>query len=109
MIRTSSQREADQQRSTRRTQKHELHGPEKLQATINNAHEQKKKWHPNGLHPQTYYFDDSILKPKPQFRPGDPILVVSVDKTIMKDHDDINNPVLINFLGEYITFCRAQP
>ncbi|HEY3854782.1 MAG TPA: esterase [Verrucomicrobiae bacterium] len=91
------------------TKKHELHGREKLQATINNAREQKKKWHPNTLDPQTYYFDDSILKPRSHFRPGDPFLVVSVDKTIMKDHDDINNPVLINFLGEYITFCRAQP
>jgi hypothetical protein len=33
---------------------------------------------------------------------------VSVDKKIMKDHDDIDNPVLINFLGEYILFCQPE-
>jgi hypothetical protein len=27
----------------------------------------------------------------------------------MKDHDDIGNPVLINFLEEYILFCQTDP
>jgi hypothetical protein len=36
-------------------------------------------------------------------------VVVSVDKQIMKDHDDIGNPVLINFLQEYIPFCDDEP
>ncbi len=92
-----------------KTQKHELHGPDKLQVSINNIHVQRQKWHPNERTAATYYFDDSILKPRANFRPGDPILVVSVDKKIMKDHDDIANPVMINFLGEYILFCRASP
>ena len=26
----------------------------------------------------------------------------------MKDHDDITNPVLLNFLREYILFCEAD-
>jgi Alpha/beta hydrolase of unknown function (DUF900) len=90
------------------TKKHELHGRVQMQATIDNVHAQRKKWHPNNLHPETYYFDDSILKPKRNFRPGDPFLIVSVDKKIMKDHDDITNPVLINFLEEYILFCQTD-
>ena len=40
---------------------------------------------------------------------GDPFLVVSVDKRIMKDHDDIANQVIFNFLGEYINWRRADP
>ena len=27
----------------------------------------------------------------------------------MKDHNDITNPVLINFLEEYILFCQTDP
>jgi hypothetical protein len=90
------------------TKKHELHGPDKLVASMNNVHEQRQKWHPNNTKAATYYFDDSILKPRANFRPGDPILIVSVDKKIMKDHDDITNPVLINFLEEYILFCQSD-
>jgi hypothetical protein len=91
-----------------KTQKHELHSQDKLQVSVNNVHAQRMLWHPNAPTAATYYFDDSILKPRANYRPGDPILVVSVDKKIMKDHDDIANPVLINFLGEYILFCRAN-
>jgi hypothetical protein len=80
-----------------------------LRASISNVHEQRKKWHPNNPTAATYYFYNTILKPRSKYRPGDPFPVVSVDKPIMKDHDDINNPVLINFLGEYIQFCRTQP
>ena len=86
---------------------HELHGPEqRLQKSIANVHAQRQKWHPNAATPAQYSFDDCTLKPKRTFRPGDPFLIVSVDKKIMKDHDDIGNPVLINFLREYIEFCQ---
>ena len=92
-----------------KTKKHELHTPDKLQASINNVRVQREKWHPNNPTAATYHFDDSILKPKGNYRPGDPFLIVSVDKKIMKDHDDIANPVLMNFLGEYILFCQTDP
>lgn len=91
------------------TKKHQPHDPEKLRQSIQNVHAQRQKWHPNASTPQPYTFDDCILKPKSSFRPGDPFLVVSVDKKIMKDHDDIGNPVLINFLREYIQFCHSDP
>ena len=80
-----------------------------MQRTINNVHAQHEKWHPNDSAAATYYFDDSILKPRGNYRPGDPFPIVSVDKKIMKDHDDIANPVIINFLGEYILFCQTDP
>lgn len=86
--------------------KHELHHTQKLQKSIDNIHEQRKKWQPNAPKPAEYSFDDCTLKPKDNFRPGDPFLIVSVDKKIMKDHSDITNPVLINFLREYIQFCQ---
>lgn len=90
------------------TRKHQLHGADQLLSSINNVHEQRKKWHPNNTTAATYYFDETILKPRGNYRPGDPFPIVSVDKKIMKDHDDINNPVLINFLGEYILFCQTD-
>jgi hypothetical protein len=88
------------------TKKHELHNLDQLRASINNVHTQRQKWHPNNPVAATYDFDDTILKPRLNYRPGDPILIVSVGKKIMKDHDDITNPVLINFLEEYILFCQ---
>jgi hypothetical protein len=88
------------------TKKHELHNQNQLLASINNVHTQRAKWHPNNVTAATYSFDDCILEPRKNYRPGDPFLIVSVDKKIMKDHDDIANPVIINFLGEYILFCR---
>ena len=90
------------------TRKHEPHSRDQLQVSINNVHTQRAKWHPNNQAAATYYFDDSILKSRGNYRPGDPFLIVSVDKKIMKDHDDITNPVLINFLGEYILFCQTD-
>lgn len=91
------------------TKKHELHSRDQLQASINNVYTQRTKWHPNNPTAATYYFDDSILKPRGNYRPGDPFLIVSVDKKIMKDHDDITNPVLINFLREFILFSQTNP
>ncbi len=90
------------------TQRHEFHTTEKMEQSIQNVHEQRQKWHPNAPTPATYSFDDCILKPRSSFRPGNPFLIVSVDKRIMKDHDDITNPVLINFLREYIQFCHGD-
>ncbi len=92
------------------TQKHELHkDPDKLRESVQNVRAQRQKWHPNASKPAVYSFDDCNLQPKEGFRPGDPFLIVSVDKKIMSDHDDITNPILINFLREFILFCQANP
>jgi hypothetical protein len=89
------------------THKHELHvSDHKFRASLDNVRSQRAKWHPNNREPATYTFDDTILEPQGGYKPGDPILVVSVDKKIMKDHDDIGNKVLINFLMQYIVFCQ---
>jgi hypothetical protein len=92
------------------TQKHELHVRDsgRLRASVNNVRAQKEKWNPTNRVAATYFFDDTILQPKQDFKPGDPILIVSVDKKIMKDHDDIGNNVLINFLMQYILFCQTD-
>jgi hypothetical protein len=87
--------------------KHELPGPAKLERSMRNVREQKGKWTPNSERPLEYSFDDCVLKPESTYREGDPILVVSVDKRIMKDHDDIDDKVLINFLREFIVFCQV--
>jgi hypothetical protein len=81
----------------------------KLQESVQNVQSQRQKWRPNAPKPALYSFDDCLLKPKDSFRPGDPFMLVSVDKKIMKDHDDIANPVLINFLREFILFCQPKP
>jgi alpha/beta hydrolase family protein DUF900 len=91
------------------THKHKFHDRKEMSRSVSNVKAQRDKWHPNGGTPQTYYFDDSILKPMDDFRPGDPFLTVLVDEQIMHDHTDIANPVLINFLREYIQFCRVDP
>jgi len=90
------------------TKAHELHKPNQWRASIDNVRAQREKWRPNNP-ATTNYFDDSILAPRGNYRPGDPFPVVSVDTKIMKDHDDIANPVIINFLAEYIMFCRTDP
>ncbi len=92
-----------------KTQKHELHSLDRLQLSIQNVHVQRQKWHPNAPRPVVYTFDDCKLEPVTTFRPGDPFLIVSVDTRIMKDHSDITNPVLINFLREFILFCQSGP
>jgi hypothetical protein len=91
----------------RETKRHELdRDPERVERSIKNVHNQRDKWVPNQP-AKSYEFDDCILKPHPRYKTGDPFLVVAVDKKIMKDHDDIDNPVLINFLREYIQFCHG--
>jgi len=90
------------------TKKHEYHNRNQMRVSVNNARAQHKRWRSNATNSVTYSFDESILKPRPGYRQGDPFLIVSVDKQIIKDHGDIANPVLINFLGEYILFCRPD-
>jgi hypothetical protein len=80
----------------------------RLQRSMENLRDQRSKWHPNAQKPVEYSFDDCVLEPEPTFRPGDPIFVVSVDARIMKDHDDIANPAMINFLREFIIFCQPS-
>ena len=80
-----------------------------LRKSHDNIRTQRSKWRPGHHPPETYNFDQSILEPIDGFKPGDPFLVVSVDKRIMKDHGDITNKVLINFIREYIQFCQAEP
>jgi len=79
-----------------------------LLASVNNVKAQRSRWHPNGPAPQTYHFDESILKPIDGFHPGNPFLIVSVDQQIMYDHNDITNQRLINFIREYIQFCQID-
>jgi hypothetical protein len=96
------------------TKTNQFHGTNQLRASIKNVLRQRKNWE-LGDPAATYQFDDAILKPRlepgtsaPKRGTRDPFPVVSVDKKIMKDHDDINNPVLINFLREYILFCHPD-
>jgi hypothetical protein len=91
------------------TQKHEFHDKNKLDNSSRNVRAQRQKWHPNATTPAVYTFDECDLSPKDTYRPGDPFLIVSVDKKIMKDHDDITNPILLNFLREFIYFCHTNP
>jgi hypothetical protein len=88
---------------------HQLHQEPGLRKSVENVGAQREKWHPNAPAPAVYSFDDCTLEPRGSFRPGDPFLIVSVDKKIMSGHDDITNPVLINFLREFIAFCQAGP
>jgi hypothetical protein len=87
--------------------KHKPHDAARLDRSMANVRDQRGRWSPNRERPVEYSFDDCVLKPESSYREGDPILVVSVDERIMKDHDDIGNEVLINFLREFIVFCRS--
>jgi hypothetical protein len=93
----------------RTTRKHEIHSRQNLQESMQNIESQRQKWRPNAPNPVVYSFDDCLLKPKDSFKPGDPFMIVSVDKKIMSGHGDISNPVLINFLREFILFCQPKP
>ena len=74
--------------------------------------EQRKRWHSHDTNSITINVDESILQPRVSnhtYRTGGLFLIVSVDKKIMKDHDGIANQVIINFPGEHINWCRADP
>lgn len=80
-----------------------LRRPGKLPAAVANIARQREIWR-EGIF-ETNVFGNCILKAVKPYVLHNPILVVSVDKQIMSGHDDIANPVLINFLQEYIPFC----
>jgi hypothetical protein len=90
------------------TRIHELHNRQKLRESIQNVHVQRQKWHPNAPNPAVYSFDDCLLQPHSTYRAGDPFMIVSVDKKVMSGHNDIANPVLINFPREFILFCQPR-
>jgi hypothetical protein len=92
-----------------KTARHEYHDSPGMMKSFENIKAQRGKWHPNAPSPQTYYFDDTVLKPVDGFHPGDPFLIVSVDPQIIHDHSDITNKILINFIREYIQFCQVDP
>jgi len=91
------------------TGRHELRTRDKLPGAADNIISQRRVWRFSSAQATTNIFGNCILTSKPNYRPRNPIVVVSVDKQIMKDHDDIGNPVLINFLQEYIPFCDDEP
>jgi hypothetical protein len=78
----------------------------KFKKSMSNVRNQRDRWFQRERHAE-YSFDDCKLKPESSYKAGNPILVVSVDTKIMKDHDDIGNEVLINFLREFIVFCQT--
>jgi len=88
------------------TKTHELRRRERLPGTVENIAQERRVWRSK---PTTITFGDCLLRSNNNYRPYNPILVVSVDQKIMKDHSDIGNPVLINFLQEYIPFCDNDP
>lgn len=81
---------------------------DRLRRSIDNVKTQRHRWEPNAAKPKTYSFDGSVLRPVNGYRPGDPFLIVSVDRQIMADHNDITNPNLIRFIREYIQFSRVE-
>ncbi len=91
------------------TRKHQLHAQPEMIQSVQNIRAQRQRWQPNADAPKDYYFDDTVLHPCAKYRPGDPFLIVAVDKQIMDGHNDITNPVLLNFLREYIQFCQVDP
>lgn len=88
---------------------HELRTADKLPSAADNILVQRRLWRLASAQATTNVFGNCILISKPNYRPRNPIVVVSVGTEIMKDHDDIGNPVLINFLQEYIPFCDDEP
>lgn len=75
---------------------------------------------PSATNTVPYVFADSIggtnyaciLQPRTNtahaFKPGNPFLDVAVDKRIMNGHSDISNPVILNFLRDFILFTRTN-
>ena len=91
------------------TGKHELRSRDKLPRVAENITSQRLVWRQSSAPGTTNVFGSCVLTSTPNYRPRNPIVVVSVDTKIMKDHDDIGNPILINFLQEYIPFCDNEP
>lgn len=86
-----------------------LQPPDRLRVTADNIIAQRHAWRTASHASDTNVFGDCVLESTGNYRPHNPILVVSVDKKIMQDHDDIANTNLIQFLKEYIPFCDNDP
>lgn len=91
------------------TGKRELRSRDKLPRVAENIISQRREWRSAAAPGSTNVFGPCVLTSTPNYRPRNPIVVVSVVKEVMKDHGDIGNPVLINFLQEYIPFCDNEP
>jgi Alpha/beta hydrolase of unknown function (DUF900) len=89
-------------------QHHELRTSDKLPNAVTNILQQRQVWRA-GSDRTTNYFGNCVLTSLANYQPRNPIVVVSVSTEIMKDHDDIGNPTLINFIQEYIPFCDDEP
>ena len=87
------------------SEKVQLRASGKLPETIKNITTQRHIWRTATAQVTTNVFGPCIMISSADYQPRNPIVVVTVDKRIMKDHDDIANPNLINFLQEYIPFC----
>jgi hypothetical protein len=80
----------------------------RLHRSHENIYRQRKRWD-NAVHePLSYPFDECELRPEGKYVHGNPIMIVSVDKRIMKDHDDFANPIMLNFLREFFEFSRRD-
>jgi Alpha/beta hydrolase of unknown function (DUF900) len=77
----------------------------KFYAAFRKIREQRANWL-NRLS-NSISFNGADLVPRASYITRNPFLVVSVDKKIMADHDDISNTNLINFLEQYIFFCDS--
>lgn len=86
----------------------ELYDAGRLKDFHEDLKKERRKWVPGNHPPKCYRIGDCTLKPVSSFRPGDPFLVVSVDQKIMKNHTDIADRNLIDFIGQYIQFCQVD-
>lgn len=48
------------------------------------------------------YFDDSVLKRERNSAGHDPVMVVRVDKELMADHNDIDDPRIVEFIQQLV-------
>ena len=91
-----------------------LKDPARLRASAENLKQLRHQWKRDNAAetavatPRDFTFDDCRLAPRKNYKAGDPFLVVSVDKEIIRDHNDIAEPVFINFLREFIAFSRKN-
>jgi hypothetical protein len=91
------------------TEKPELRARERFSRAARNIIAQRRLWRLSSAQITTNMIGNCAMISRPNYRLRNPILVVSVDTAIMKDHDDIGNPRLIDFLQNYIPFCDDQP
>jgi hypothetical protein len=90
------------------TGKHQLRTRDKLPQVVANVRSQRAVWRAASETVTTNVFGSCVMTSTPKYHARDPIVVVRVDKKIMSDHNDIGDPVLINFLQEYIPFCDDE-